>query len=97
LKEREHEKSGDEPSLKQRKCGNGNGTVLYCIEHESEHLSAGISGISAQSIGGDYLPENGFGLFYLGKLGRLMRCVYIYPFLVADHSMFSVLYLFIRM
>jgi hypothetical protein len=45
--------------------------MLYRTRHEFEHLSVGVSAISARSIDGDYLPENGFGLFYLGKLGHL--------------------------
>ena len=49
-------------NLKQPERGN---TRPYKIQRELERLG----------IGPDYLRENGLGLFHLGALGRLMRCV----------------------
>ena len=53
---------GENPNPKQPVRGN---TRPYKIQREFERL-----GIRA-----DYLRENGLGLFHLGALGRLMRCV----------------------
>jgi hypothetical protein len=82
-KQHEHEKGDDERNSKQQKQQNmGGETLPYKVQRELEQL-----GISA-----DYLRENGLGLFHLGALGRLMRCVpsypvryvYVLPFLAAD-------------
>jgi hypothetical protein len=53
---------GENPIPKQPARGD---TRPYKIQHEFERLG----------IGADYLRTNGLGLFHLGALGRLMRCV----------------------
>ena len=53
---------GENPNLKQPARGD---TRPYKMQHEFERLG----------IGADYLRTNGLGLFHLGALGRLMRCV----------------------
>ena len=53
---------GENPNPKQPERGT---TRPYKIQHEFERLR----------IGADYLRTNGLGLFHLGALGRLMRCV----------------------
>jgi hypothetical protein len=58
-----HSASDDEnPNPKQPMRGD---TRPYRIQRELERLG----------IGADYLRANGMGLFHLGALGRLMRCV----------------------
>jgi hypothetical protein len=53
---------GENPNPKQPVRGD---TLPYNIQREIEGLG----------IGADYLRENDLGLFHLGVLGRLMRCV----------------------
>ena len=53
---------GENPNPKQPERGN---TRPYKVQHEFERLG----------IGAHHLRENGLGLFHLGALGRLMRCV----------------------
>lgn len=53
---------GEDPNPKRPERG---GTRPYKIQGEFERLG----------IDTDYLRENGLGLFHLGALGRLMRCV----------------------
>jgi hypothetical protein len=55
---------GEDPNSKQPERGH---TRPYKIQREFERLG----------IGADYLRENGLGLFHLGALGRLMRCVFV--------------------
>jgi hypothetical protein len=54
---------GEDPNSKQPERGH---TRPYKIQHEFERLG----------IGADYLRESSLGLFHLGALGRLMRCVF---------------------
>jgi hypothetical protein len=53
---------GEDPNPKQLVRGH---TRPYKIQHKFERFN----------IGADYLREEGLGLFHLGVLGRLMRCV----------------------
>jgi hypothetical protein len=54
---------GEDPVMKQPERGY---TRPYKIQHDFERFK----------IGAEYLHENGLGMFHLGALGRLMRCVF---------------------
>ena len=57
---------GEDPNPNPNRPERGD-TRPYKIQSEFEQLG----------IGADYMRENGLGLFHLGALGRLMRCVFV--------------------
>ena len=68
--------AGEDSNTKQPERGH---TLPYKLQREFEELE----------IGADYLRENGLGLFHLGALGRLMRCVSsVCVVQVATHGVF---------